>query len=597
MIASSPGGRQFPAGPAPATNSVLLRDAQRKQWLYFEGPVLVLAARTLSEVASVLAEVEEAVSKQRLHAAGWISYEAAPAFDASLAVRNPTAFPLVWFGLFKTPVAVELPVLQESVVAPTIDWIPSISPARYQSCLSRIRDYIREGHTYQVNFTWRWRTSFGRNPWPEFLQMIRAQPHGYGGFIETDDWFVCSSSPELFFDRTGRRLVCRPMKGTAPRGLSCAEDEQLKAGLRQSEKNRAENLMVVDMVRNDMGRVVLPGRVEVSELFALEQYPTVWQMTSTVAGEISDGLTLMELFRALFPAASITGAPKSRTMQIIAELEDSPRGLYTGALGFVSPGQRAQFNVAIRTAVIDRRSGGAEFGVGGGIVWDSTASEEYRECLDKFRVLTHRRPEFRLLESMRWTPEEGFFLLDFHLKRLEDSARYFGISFDRPRIEADLASRNRILPGKPHKVRLLYSCRGEIEIEAEPLDTSKPSAPLRACLARSAVDIEDVFLYHKTTRRRTYETASQECPNHDEVLLWNPKGELTEFCAANLVLDLEGALVTPLQRCGLLAGTYRAWLLQRGKIRERVVRLEDLGRCRRVLAVNSVRGEREVVID
>jgi para-aminobenzoate synthetase/4-amino-4-deoxychorismate lyase len=576
---------------------VIIWDAKRRQWLCFEHPVLVLTARTLPEVAPVLTEVEKAVSNRRLHAAGWVSYEAAPAFDASLKVQDNASFPLVWFGLYPPPVPFELPVLQGAASVSAINWIPSISREQYQSCLANIKDYIRQGHTYQVNYTWRWRSTWTENPWPLFLHMIRAQPHGYGGFIRTDRWIVSSSSPELFFEHTGSRLVCRPMKGTAPRGLSSAEDQSLRSALSLSEKNRAENLMIVDMVRNDLGRVVRPGSIQVTDLFALEQHPTVWQMTSTVAGETPDGISLTEVFRALFPPASVTGAPKVRTMEIIAELEDSPRGVYTGALGFVAPDRGAQFNVAIRTVTIDQQSGKAVFGVGGGIVWDSSESDEYDECLSKSRVLTYYLPEFSLIESMLWTPEEGLFLINLHLDRLEASARFFGFPFDRRAIEMSLASECRPLPNRAHKIRLLYSSTGGFEVKVESIAIARPSVPLHACLAPTAIDIQNVFLYHKTTQRPIYDAALQARPNYDEVLLWNRNGELTEFCTANLVVDLDGQLLTPPQCSGLLAGTYRAWLLQKGLIQERRLTLDDLRRCRRVLAINSVRREREVIVD
>jgi len=382
------------------------------------------------------------------------------------------------------------------------------------------------------------------------------------------------------------------MKGTVGRGRWYEEDRAQAEWLRQSEKNRAENLMIVDMVRNDMGRLAAVGSVTVPRLFALEPYPTLWQMTSTVQGVTDAGLAAV--FSALFPAASITGAPKIRTMEIIADLESAPRRIYTGTVGFVAPDGRAQFNVAIRTVLVDRETAMAEFGVGGGVVWDSEEASEFAECRVKARVLSHVQPEFQLLETLLWEPGSGYFLFEEHLQRLAQSAAYFGRPVDLEAVRRHLGACVDGLPPLPHRVRLLVANDGTAATQCQPV--AVPDRPPRICLARTPVNTADVFLYHKTTARDVYEKALAACPGMDDVLLWNERGEITESTIANVVVALDGALCTPPVSCGLLGGVFREWLLRQGNVSERVIRVEDLPRCSAVYLVNSVRRMRQATL-
>jgi len=332
----------------------------------------------------------------------------------------------------------------------------------------------------------------------------------------------------------------------------------------------------------------------VSKLYEVEKYPTLWQMTSTVRAETGAGLSA--IMQALFPPASITGAPKHRTMEIIAELEQTPRRIYTGSVGFVGPDRKAQFNVAIRTVLIDKVKGQAEYGVGGGIVWDSVDKMEFEECQTKARIITQGVPDFDLLESILWTPEQGYFLLPYHLARLLASAVYFSFSADRDAICTKLDSLAHTLPKAAYKIRLLLAKDGGITLQAEALGDGAID-PLHVCLASAPIDSANPFLYHKTTNRRVYEQALAACPGYTDVILWNEKGEVTESCIANIVVELDGELHTPPIPCGLLPGTYRAYLLEQGKVRERVIRKEDLVTSPHIYLVNSVRMEREVVVD
>jgi para-aminobenzoate synthetase/4-amino-4-deoxychorismate lyase len=353
--------------------------------------------------------------------------------------------------------------------------------------------------------------------------------------------------------------------------------------------------MIVDMIRNDMGRVADIGSVQVPSLFDVERYPTLWQMTSTVAATTDASLT--DIMIALFPCASITGAPKPRTMRIIRQLETTPRRIYTGCIGFVTPDRKAQFNVAIRTVLIDKETGQAEYGVGGGIVWDSRTGDEYIECQVKARVLTANHADFSLLETMLWTPDEGYLLLPYHLRRLRDSAAYFGIPVEMEKIEEKLCDGSASYAREPHRVRLLVAQDGRISCRAIPLSRSPSPHPVRLRLATTPVDSADPFLYHKTTHRRVYDAARAACPDCDDVLLWNERGEVTEACIANVVVQLDGELLTPPVQCGLLPGTFRAYLLDRGKVREEIITVETLEQCTRMYVVNSVRKWREALLE
>ena len=570
-------------------STLLVRDASTRRWLRFTHPHHVLCARRVEEVCPLLYAVEQAVESSGRHAAGFLSYEAAPAMDPALCTRAADNFPLAWFGVYSAPDEIELPPPVSAWDQPVCGWQPSMTPQQYHAALGRIREYIGGGHTYQVNFTLRLWAPFAADPWRLFEQLRAAQDAAYSAFAVLEDWIICSASPELFFTLKGDLIASRPMKGTARRGLTLEEDHCQAVALQSSEKERAENVMIADMIRNDIGRIAEVGSVTVREAFAVERYPTLWQMTSTVEGHTRAGLT--EILRALFPPASITGAPKPRTMAIIAELETAPRHIYTGTIGFIRPGRHAQFNVAIRTVLINRRRGLAEYGVGGGIVWDSDPEAEWRECQTKARILGRPWPTFELLETMRWTPVEGFFLLDRHLRRMADSAEYFGFPYPAERVRQKLATLAQGLPPVPHRVRLLLNRTGTPRCEAVVLNVPAPMMPVPVALSRTPIDDQNPFLYHKTTSRRVYEEALAACPGFADVLLYNARNEVTESTIANVVVECNGVRYTPPVRCGLLAGTYRNWLLEQGRLQERVLTVDDVLAAGRVLLINSVRGE------
>ncbi len=569
--------------------AILRADEAAERWWLFERPSESAVATRLSEVRELLAAAERHAGGGGW-AVGYVAYEAAPAFDPDLPVGRASGRPLAAFAHFPPPREVaseELGAAGSARPAVVSGLAPAWSAAEHAAAVAAVRAAIARGETYQVNLTFPLRGKAEGDLAALFAELARASEAPYAAFLEGGEWAILSLSPELFFERSAKQLRMRPMKGTRPRGRFLEEDRRLAAELAAAAKDRAENLMIVDMARNDLGRVARAGTVATRSLFDLERYPTVWQMTSTVEAESTAGLP--EIFDALFPCASVTGAPKRSTMQWIARLEPEGRGLYCGALGYVAPAGRARFSVAIRTAEIEPASGALRYGVGSGVVWDSEAGDEYRECLAKARALAPAPAPPGLFETLRWEPGAGFVRLDRHLARMAASAEYWGLPFApaaaRRRLEESVAS----APPVVQRVRLELSRDGGLAVERQPF---VPEAPWRAVLAAAPVDSADPLLFHKTTRREVYATAlaAARARRADEAILRNERGELTEGTRANLVLEIGGSRLTPARECGLLAGAYRAELLDRGELREAVLRTADLARAERIWFVNSLRG-------
>ena len=544
----------------------------------FRGPVEVVTAETVAQVCPALEAVARGVASG-LHAAGFIAYEAAPAFDPALTTHPPDDVPLLWFGLYDGVSAQE--ASQATGEYRVGDWEPLVEEQEYRETVRRIRDLIAAGDTYQANYTFPMRARFQGDVRAWFRDLCDAQQADHCAFVDTGRFAVLSASPELFFRLTGSTLEARPMKGTRPRGRWPEEDRVFENELATSEKEQAENVMIVDLLRNDMGRVSRTGSVRVDRLFEVERYETLWQMTSSITSETDRSVP--EVMTALFPSGSVTGAPKVRTMEIIRDLEQAPRGVYCGTIGWWAPDGRAEFNVAIRTVTVDRGTGTARYHVGSGITWGSSAEDEYAECRVKAALLTHRRPPFELLESLLWDGE--YFLLEPHLRRLEASADYFGFPVDVQRIQDALLSEASTFGEGPVKVRLLVARNGGVHIESGPVT---PRTTVRLGFAREPVDADDVFLYHKTTHREVYDEAKASRPDCDDVVLWNQDGELTETSAANVALRIDGAWLTPPVASGLLAGTMRAELLEAGTLREAVLTKDDVARTDEIRLVNSV---------
>ncbi|MDP3874028.1 MAG: aminodeoxychorismate synthase component I [Methyloversatilis sp.] len=559
--------------------------------LVFGQPVEIVRAETPAAVRPALQRVARA-ARDGLHATGFVAYEAAPAFDRAARVLPGNALPLVWFGLHEAP----LDAPPHAPAAFSVSgWTLDTPRERYEQCIEAIHAAIRRGDAYQMNYTIRALASFEGDARAFYERLRVAQQADFCAYADIGSHRILSASPELFFSWQDGVLTTRPMKGTARRGQLPREDAELARWLRDSEKNRAENLMIVDLLRNDLSRLSMPGGVQVPHLFSIENYPTVLQMTSTITARTRPEVTIEDVFAALFPCGSITGAPKLKAMDIISDLETTPREVYCGAIGHIAPGGAARFNVAIRTVTLDVASGQMRCGLGGGITWDSVAADEYEEVRTKSRFLSRAARDFELLETLLL--EDGqYALLERHLSRLASSARFFG--FDAPdAARAALEAHALRHPTGRFRVRLLYGADGTVRLDS----TVAGSADTRVCSVRLAVEPvsrAEPFLYHKTTRRSVYDAHFSHCAGSAfDVLLWNDAGELTEFTRGNLVLDIDGEQLTPPVSSGLLDGTLRRDLVDSGVLREQVLTRDDLPRAQQIWFINSVRGWIPVNLD
>jgi para-aminobenzoate synthetase/4-amino-4-deoxychorismate lyase len=487
----------------------------------------------------------------------------------------------------------------------------------YLEAIRRVKAYIEAGDTYQVNYTLKLLFDFAGSI-PEFYCSLRRnQSVSYGGLIKNGDTTILTFSPELFFRKKGNQIDVRPMKGTMVRGRTNSEDRDFADFLHNDIKNRSENVMIVDLLRNDLGRLSRMGGVNVQSLFDVETYETLHQMTSSIRGEVNGSLSVEEMFKALFPCGSVTGAPKIRTMEIIRELEAEDRGVYTGAIGYISPDGEAVFNVPIRTVVFQGDKG--EMGIGSGIVWDSDPAGEWEECILKGRFLTQPVPEFKLIETMLWYPQSGYWLLDLHLERLVESAGYFSYPFELEKIEAELHElaegfRNNASV-KNQRVRLTLSRQGEIELTYSelpegPLPEITPEKILKleeskglpaAVFSSRNTDSHSPYLFHKTTLRKLYddERTQAVAKGFYEVLFVNEKGEVTEGSYTNIFLQKDGKLLTPPVSCGLLPGVLRNHLLHEypDLVEEASFTRKDIEQADAVYVGNSVRGLVRVIVD
>jgi para-aminobenzoate synthetase / 4-amino-4-deoxychorismate lyase len=568
-------------------------------------PVGVLEATRAGEVVGTI-DAAEAAAGRGLWVAGFVAYEAAPGLDPHLAVRDRdlddpfAALPLAWFAMFERAEETTLPLPRDDGVGAAAEgtWMPTTPRDRYESSVDRIQELIAAGETYQVNHTMRLRSRVEGDARGLYRDLCYAQRGAFSAYLDLGRYRILSASPELFFELRDGAIVTRPMKGTTPRGRWPEEDRAAAERLLASAKDRAENAMIVDLLRNDLGRISRTGSVTWADVFQAERYETVWQLTTTVSSSLDQGVDLAGVFRGLFPSGSVTGAPKVRTMQVIRELEDSPRGVYCGAVGYLAPAgsshPSARFNVAIRTVTVDTVSRTAEYGAGGGITWDSVAEAEYEEAVAKARVLTARRPGFELLETMRHDLLEGVRHADRHLRRLSESADYFGFRFDETEVREAIEKAVTSVPSTPSRVRLSLARDGTTRVAC----TTLPSGPdvVRVALDDVPQDPMDVFLFHKTSRRRRYEEARGRHPNADDVVLVNDRGEVTESTIANVAVRIGGTWATPPIESGLLPGIGRAVALEDGTLTEAPVTIEDLRSAEEITLISDARGWRPAVL-
>ncbi|NMM12184.1 MAG: aminodeoxychorismate synthase component I [Rhodoferax sp.] len=553
----------------------------------FGAPRQTLVAHRPAQVRPLL-EAVQALARQGYWCVGYLRYEAAAAFDPALAVQEADG-PLAWFGVHDAPQAWPDLAVGNSAIA---QWQEALSRSAFDQGMAEIHRAIVDGELYQLNYTAPLHGTLTGAPRDLFMALQRAQPGGYAAFIDTGDEQVLSVSPELFFDWDGERILARPMKGTAPRGATAEIDAALAAQLLASAKERAENVMIVDLIRNDLSRVAQPFSVTVPHLFQLEALPSVWQMTSDVEARTRPGTTLADVFAALFPCGSITGAPKVRAMQMIKSLEPEPRGVYCGAVGVVRPGGAATFNVAIRTVTV--QGDALRCGIGSGITADATAEGEWQEWRHKRAFLERARQPFELLETMaledgvlRTAPE--------HLARLARAAQHFGYPWAATRVEACLRQLADSHRQGLWRVRLRLDAHGQAQAEAYAMEVIP--TPVTLALAATAFEAADSeFVRFKTTRRAHYDAFAPHESGVFDTLLWNRQGEITECTRGNVALRLDGRWVTPPLRCGLLDGIGRARFLREGRLAEAVVRVEDLPRATGLAFVNSLRGWLDAVL-
>lgn len=553
----------------------------------FGSPCQTLVAHTPAQVRPLLESVH-ALAQQGYWCVGYLRYEAGVAFDPALAVHDADG-PLAWFGVYDAPQA--WPEAGAGGTA-VLQWHEGLSRPAFDHGMSEIHRAIADGELYQLNYTAPLHGVLTGAPHDLFMALQRAQPGGYAAFIDTGDEQVLSVSPELFFDWDGERILTRPMKGTAPRGSTPEDDAALAAQLLASPKERAENVMIVDLIRNDLSRVAQPFSVTVPHLFRLEALPSVWQMTSDVEARTRPGTTLADVFAALFPCGSITGAPKVSAMRMIKAVETGPRGVYCGAVGVVRPGGAATFNVAIRTVTVQGDE--ARCGIGSGITADATAEGEWQEWRHKRAFVARASQPFELLETLALA-DGALRDAPAHLARLARAAAHFGYPFDRMRVEACLSALVIAHKQGLWRVRLRLDARGQAQAEAYVMAAT--STPVKLALAPTAFEeAGSEFVRFKTTRRAHYDAWAPTEPGVFDTLLWNRHGELTECTRGNVAVQLDGRWVTPPLHCGLLDGIGRARYLREGRLVEAVVRVEDLPRATGLAFVNSLRGWLEAVL-
>ncbi|WP_338112499.1 aminodeoxychorismate synthase component I [Sphingomicrobium nitratireducens] len=547
--------------------------------LLFEAPHEVVIAERIEEVLPALEAVRAGLAAGH-HAAGYLAYEAGYALDPALEehARLPDG-PLVWFGLFDAPKRIDvatLPCGEARVTEPR----PCISRADYLAAAQEVREALFAGDYYQANLTFGCDLMAGGDALSLYALVRERAAAPWGGVISTGERDLISFSPEQFFYLENNCLEAKPMKGTAPRGDTPEVDKALKSALSSDEKQRAENLMIVDLLRNDLARVAEAGSVEVPDLFAVETYPTVHQMVSRVGARLAPGLDAVDVLKTIFPCGSVTGAPKIAAMQALRRLEPEARGAYTGSMGWIAPPDAngsagdAAFNVMIRT--LERVAGKpqARLGLGSGLVVDSIPRDEWAECRLKGEFVAKAAADFDLIETMRYDPTEGIVALEAHLARMKQAAADLGFDYDRHDARNELQAATF---GKRDVslVRLLLSKTGSMAIEVRRLDEQQLEEPVPVSIAPLPVDPGDFRLRYKTTDRAFYDEA-REANGSVDTIFERPDGLLTEGTISNLFVEKDGTLVTPRAESGLVPGVLRAGLLAEGKAVEGDIRREDL---------------------
>ena len=574
--------------------SLLLDDARPGgRTRLFSDPLEWIDIRDPALVPEALARIDAAVD-EGCWVAGAFAFELGYLLEPKLRSSfRASPDPLIAVGIYAAPRAIDFPASPASV--PVRAPVPSWSQADYAAAFARLHDYIAAGDAYQVNLTFPLSLPLGGDPFARLADWRLLARAGHTAIQRQDDRDIFSFSPELFLKSEGDGVIrTRPMKGTAPRAPSLAGEGFVRARLSSDPKQRAENLMIVDLLRNDLSRIAEPGSVDVEDLFTVETYPTLHTMTSGIVARLRRGIAPSDLLRALFPCGSVTGAPKIRAMEIIAELEPAARGIYCGALGAFGPGQRVDLNVAIRTLVHQHGTAALRMGVGGGVVFDSNLSGEYREALLKARFAAAE--PFEILETLRWEPETGPFLLSGHLERMAEAAIYFGAPFDAAAVAVALEAHVAAFDAA-RRVRLLLALDGRLRVESAPLVepfVAENAPPIRVMIASTRLDAADPFTQHKTTRRADYDAALAEAKamGADEAILLNRAGRVADGSFTSVFAEIGGVLLTPPAAEGALGGVLKRNL----SVVERPLTAVELLRADAIYVGNSVRGLRRAVL-
>lgn len=592
--------------PSGGSNTVLFGGSFLKKdpgdFLLFSDPAEIIELRSFEDTHSFFGKLGERLAGG-FCLAGYIGYEAGYGFEPESfgSFRaGDSGLPLAWFGVYGAPRLLNEEQTRQMISGDCRSGEPvfDLTKEVYAEKIGKIRQHIAAGNVYQVNFTGRYRFDFAGSVPGLFGRLSGRQPDVYSAWLNPGTCHILSLSPELFFRCKGKIIEARPMKGTSSRGTDEEDDRLKRDWLQSDEKNRAENLMIVDLLRNDLGKICRSGSVETPELFVVETYPTLHQMVSAVRGELKDDCSLYDLFRAVFPCGSVTGAPKIRAMQLIQQFEGSPRGVYTGAIGYMLPDRSMCFNVAIRTLTLRGEQG--EYGAGGGIVWDSDAGEEFAECSLKAKILDPQPDrDFGIFETMLFNG--SYVWLEKHLSRLQRSALGLGFSFsgDRIRRELEILAEHEFAAEGRYKVRLELLRDGRLEIAFDEISVQQMHVPVRVCRSSVVLEADDPLRGHKTTRRQLYDECFRKAVagGYDEVVFCNDRGEITEGAISNIIIFKNGWYYTPQLASGLLNGIYRQYFLEtRYNVHESVLTIEDIERADLFFVCNSVRGLKRAVL-
>ena len=554
----------------------------------FTDAIKELKTKDIKEVKPLLDELE-AYQNEGYYAVGYVSYEAAPAFETKFQVIDGPLMSeyLLYFTVHETVQTEPIPLTYDPITLPK-SWQELTTAEEYKAAIEHIHHHIRQGDTYQVNYTVQLQQKLTADPFAIYNRLVVEQNAHYNAFIQHDDVSIISISPELFFKKDGDGLTTRPMKGTTNRGLTTETDLKQAQWLAQDQKNRSENMMIVDLLRNDMNRISKIGSENVKSLCLVEQYSTIWQMTSTIETQLLPNSSLGDIFQALFPCGSITGAPKIATMAIIKDVEKQARGVYCGAIGILLPNGPTIFNVAIRT--LQMQGNKAIYGVGGGITWDSKWEAEYEETKQKSAVLYRQNPKFDLISTGRIHRGKLLFLKE-HLNRLQESSRYFSYPFNKEEVQNQVEDLCQSLDfDTDYRLKMSLAKNGELTFEHNQL-TGLADVFCQARLVEQTHPLDSPYTYFKTSYRPHISLEPHE------QIYYNQKKELLETSIGNLVLKIEDQLYTPPVHLGLLNGIYRQSLIANNQVTERVLTLDNLKQAQAIYGCNAVRGLYELKVD